>query len=149
MNKKEAIKHFKALLPCQQFVVTGSYALQKMGLISEGVGSVNDLDIILVNPTEEAVSILTRLAEESPAETQFNYPKKGIILKFNGTKIDFFFEAQVIATDLMVDGVFISPADRIVAAKKSYNRDKDWYQLRKMSRIFFKPEEFTNYLNSK
>jgi hypothetical protein len=149
MNEKEVIKHFKTLLQCEQFVVTGSYALQKMGLVSEKTGTVGDLDIILVNPTEEAVNILSRLAEESPAETQFNYPKKGIILKFNGTKIDFFFETQVIATDLMVDGVFISPANRIVEAKKSYNRDKDWHQLRKMSRIFFKQEEFETYLNSK
>lgn len=147
MNKKEAINHFKALLQCEQFIVTGSYALQKMGLISEG--AVGDLDIILVNPTEEAINILARLAEESPVETQFNYPKKGIILKFNGAKIDFFFETQAIVTDLTVDGVLISPVNRIIDAKKSYNRDKDWYQLRKMSRIFFKQEEFETYLNSK
>ena len=149
MNKKEAIKHFKTLLQCEQFVVTGSYALQKMGLISKGIGTVGDLDIILVNPTEEAINILTRLAEESPAETQFHYLKKGIILKFNGTKIDFFFETQAIVTDLTVDGVLISPVNRIIDAKKSYNRDKDWHQLRKMSRIFFKQEEFETYLNSK
>jgi hypothetical protein len=53
MTKEEIIRHYKSLLPCEQFVVTGGYALQRVGLKDKS----DDIDIILVNPTDEAKNI--------------------------------------------------------------------------------------------
>lgn len=40
---KKVIKHLQTLLPCDQFVVTGSTALHYMGLVDKP----SDLDIVL------------------------------------------------------------------------------------------------------
>lgn len=148
MNKEEIIKQLKALLPCEQFVVTGSYALQQMGLVTKAMGAVGDIDIILVNPTEESVNILTRLQSEFPAKTKFEYEKKGFIFVQDGVKIDVFIESVKEETELMFNGILLAKVDHIINAKKSYNRMKDWIQLRKISRLFFKEEEFTTFLNN-
>ena len=140
----EKIKHLRVLLPCDQFVLTGSLALHYMGLCPKP----NDIDIILVNPTEESKNILKRLSEENPAETQFNYPgQKGYIFMLDGTKIDVFFSEKKRVSKVNVDGIDISNIPDIVRAKKSYGRIKDWIQMRKTSRVIFKEEEFTNFLN--
>ena len=69
---KKIIKHFKTLLPCEQFVVTGSYVLALNGIYD--MSKVKDLDIILVNPTPESLGIISRLMDGSPAKTK---PKDG------------------------------------------------------------------------
>lgn len=62
-------------------------------------------------------------------------------------KIDVFVTSTRETSELVVDGFSISQASTIIAAKKRYNRMKDWKQLRYLSRLFFKPEDFEAYLN--
>lgn len=144
MNKKEVLRELKVLLQCEQFVVTGSYALQQMGLVTES----NDLDIILVNPTDESKNILERFQNEFPASTKFEYESKGYIFMKGGLKVDIFVETVREETELMIDGILIAKVNHIIGAKKSYNRMKDWLQLRKLARLFFKEEEFQTFLNN-
>ena len=145
MNKKEVLRELKVLLPCEQFVVTGSYALQQMGLVTES----SDLDIILVNPTDESKNILERFQAEYPALTKFEYESRGYIFMKGELKIDIFIETIKEETELTIDGILIAKINHIIGAKKSYGRIKDWFQLRKISRLFFKEEEFQIFLNSK
>lgn len=144
---KEIIKHFQTLLTCEQFLLTGSKALSLMGLVEKN--KVGDIDIILINPTEEAKSILERLQANSPAKTS---PGSGgrvsYIFMHDGVKIDVFIEREVVNTALSADGVLLNPVNRIIQAKKTSSRMKDWQQLRSMARGIFKPEEFEAYLNN-
>jgi hypothetical protein len=129
--------HYKTILPCEQFVVTGTYALQRMGLISDS----NDIDIILINPTNEAEEALKRLMNEHPAKTTPGSCGVMAIFMHEQTKIDVFKESKKLET-LMVDGFEISKARSIFEAKKRMGRPKDWLQLAKIARGIFKQEEF-------
>ena len=142
---KEIIRHYKILLSCEKFVVTGSYAMNMMGIYNK---EAEDLDIILLNPTKETVELLKKLQDESPAETHAS-GNDAYIFKHEGKKIDVFTTNDIkrVSTELKVDDVFISKASDVIKAKKSYNRMKDWLQLRKMSQMFFKQPEFEEFLN--
>lgn len=142
---QEKIKFLKTLLECEQFVVTGSQALVLMGLAE----SAADLDIILINPTPATKDVLVRLAEQYPAPTKFEYVDKGIIFMHEGVKIDVFFLDKKIETSIQTNyGVDLNPINKIVLAKKTYNRTKDWLQLRNLSRKILSNEEFNSFLNS-
>jgi hypothetical protein len=140
MNKEEIIKHYKALLPCEQFVVTGGYALQRIGLKEKS----GDIDIILVNPTNEAKSTLERLVKEYPAKSTGS--ENLAIFMHEQTKIDVFEEKSRIET-LTVDGFEISTVKRIFDAKKRMSRPKDWMQLLNMSRRIVTEQEFYNHVD--
>jgi hypothetical protein len=141
---EKQIKHLKTLLVAEQFVVTGSYALSKFGLDIEAT----DLDIILVKPTEEAISILKRLQSEYPAKTK---PVEGVpmfIFKQDDVKVDVFvYESAVDA--LPIGDVLYSKINRIVAAKKSFKRFKDVVQLRKLSKMFYEPKDIQELMDAK
>jgi 23S rRNA A1618 N6-methylase RlmF len=143
MKKEEIIKHYKTLLPCEQFVVTGGYALQRIGLTDKS----DDIDIVLVNPTEEAKNSLERLQKEYPAKTT---PSPGgkllAIFMHEQIKIDVFEENKKIET-LTVDGFEISTVKKIVEAKKRMNRSKDWIQLLSISRKIITKTEFYRYVD--
>ena len=147
MNKLEIAKHYKTLLPCEQFYVTGSTALAYHGLVE--LNSATDLDIILVNPTEAAKELLSRLQTANPAHTkpggkaEVNY-----IFKHEDVKVDIFVQAEKVDGLLSCDGIQFSSVKHIVAAKKRINRMKDFIQLRNLSRLFFKNEETETYLNN-
>lgn len=140
---KSVIKQLKTLLPCEQFVVTGSYALNKFGL-SEKVG---DLDIILVNPTEEALNIMNRMSTDFLAKTKFLYEQKGNIFMMENVKVDVFIQKQPVITEIMIDEVLFATVSHIVRQKKTINRMKDWLQLRKLASSICKTEEFNNFLD--
>jgi hypothetical protein len=127
-------------------VVTGSTALYYMGLVDEA----SDLDIILVNPTDETKNILERLQKDNPAKTS---PKENcevnFIFNYDGIKVDIFFLQKKVDTMLQVNGFAISKISTIIEAKKRFSRMKDWVQLRTLSRMFFKNEEFEKYLDCK
>lgn len=142
---KATIKHLQTLFTCEQFIVTGSTALAYMGLVDKS----SDLDIILVNPTEETKNILERLQKDSPAKTKPGKGEVNYIFMHESTKVDVFFLTKKFDTELQVDGFFISQVSTIVDAKKRFSRLKDWGQLRNLSRIFFKQEDFEKYLNGK
>jgi hypothetical protein len=140
MNKEEIIKHYKALLPCEQFVITGGYALQRMGLKDRS----DDIDIILVNPTKEAKDILKRLEKEYPAKSTGS--ENLSIFMHEQTKIDVFEEKNKLET-LQVDGFEISTVKRIIEAKKRMNRPKDWIQLLNISRRIITEQELYNHID--
>jgi hypothetical protein len=146
MNKIEIAQHYKTLLPCEQFYVTGSTALAYHGLIE--LSSAVDLDIILVNPTEAAKELLSRLQNDAPATTKPSAKAEvNYIFMHDGVKIDIFIQSEKVDGLLSHKGIDFSSIKHIIAAKKRINRLKDWVQLRKFSQIFCKQEEFNNFLN--
>jgi len=143
---ESTIKHFKSLLPCEQFVVTGSYVLALNGLVD--MTKVKDLDIILVNPTSESLGIIARLMEDAPAKTKpTGTTSLKAILMHDKTKIDFFVVDKKQST-LQLPDFEIAKVDSIVAAKKSYKRMKDELQLRKIAQLFFNQNEFVKFLDA-
>ena len=130
---KKAISHFKKLLECEQFIVTGSYSFYLLGLINR----VTDLDIILVNPTEETRKILERLKVETKSE----YPGGNQIrVKYENMNIDFFSQASEVKC-LNVNGIEIAYPKDTVKAKKQYQSLKHIIQLKGISELFFKPSD--------
>jgi len=146
MNKIEIAQHYKTLLPCEQFYVTGSTALAYHGLIE--LSSAADLDIILVNPTDAAKELLSRLQNDAPANTKpSGKAEVNYIFMHDGTKIDIFVQSEKVDGLLSHNGIDFSSIKHIVAAKKRINRVKDWIQLRKLSQVICKYEEFNTFLN--
>ncbi len=143
---KKVIKHLQTLLPCDQFVVTGSTALHYMGLVDKP----SDLDIVLINPTDEAKNILERLQRDNPAKTK---PVSGgnvsYIFMQDEIKVDIFIEKASINTELNIDGILLNRIDRIIDRKKSAGRLKDWMQLRFLSRKFYLESDFEKHIFSK
>lgn len=144
---KNTIRFYQTLLTCEQFVVTGSTALSFMGLRDKK--DVSDLDLILVNPTEETKHILEKLQNEYAANTKPSSGEVSYIFLHEETKIDVFIVDKKVDTELKVDDFYISKISTIIAAKKRFSRMKDWLQLRKMAACFFKQEEFEKYLDNK
>lgn len=144
MNTLEIIKHYQTILSCDQFILTGSTALQYYGLVDKS----SDIDIILVNPTEECKALLERLEEKS--DLQNNY--KGTLaykFKHEDTKIDIFFEFSTVPSCTSYEGVFLNPINRIIIAKKISARLKDFAQLRKMAMSILSDKELYDFLDSK
>ena len=83
---EEIIKHYQAILPCQDFIVTGSYVNQML----LGIKDVNpgDLDIILVKPEASALETLKRLQEKISPElaSNPNYPTTLFRIKEGGVE---------------------------------------------------------------
>lgn len=154
MNKLEIIKHFKSILPCEQFVVTGSYILNMYGLTEN---QPKDIDIILVKPIKEIVDIVKNLEISSPVDSEKkevkpsnlvlekpkNRPQEGLLARtmFDGIKIDFFITQKVQKTVKTIDFEAALVKD-IVAAKLSYSRTKDLVQLYKMANNIISTEDF-------
>jgi hypothetical protein len=145
MNKEEIIKHYKTIFNCEQFVVTGSYVMGRIGLIDQS--NVNDLDIILVQPTPETVQLLDKLVKDQPARTKGS--GSTYIFEHEKVKIDVFVVNTKIPNTLsLTDGFEISTIKRIVDEKRKMNRPKDWVQLFAISRKFLKPDDFNSFLDT-
>ena len=142
---KTTIEQLKALLPCEKFVITGSFALSLMGLYDPK--KVGDIDIILVNPTEESLTICDRLQSLNPANTK-GYTDLMFIFMHNTHVVNIFISKKE-ETEMEYNGIAISKVSCIVSAKKGYGRMKDWLQLRKMAKLFFNQSEFEKFLDSK
>ena len=142
MNKLEIIKHYQTILACEQFILTGSTALQFHGLVETS----SDVDIILVNPTDECKKIIEKLEEKS--NTQNTYKASvAYIFEHEGVKIDIFIETT--KTDCCsYEGVFINPIKKIVEAKKKIARTKDFAQLRKIASSILTADELNTFLDS-
>lgn len=144
---KELIKRYQAILPCKDFIITGSYVVNLLMGIN---GEIGDLDIILVEPTEEAINSIKRLQESLSPELAPNpdYPAKVYRIMDSGVKVDIFPTNEGKPYIILSDGVKVSTLTHIIKSKKSYNRFKDWKQLRKLSRMFFKEEEFLAFMDN-
>ena len=139
MELKNVVNHYKTLLTGEKFYVTGSLAMAYIGLCEFNV--VNDLDIVIVNPTDECVNILNRLVEEHPSKITSSPGSKLRMFMHDKTKIDVFLVKETSRTIPSGDGFDISTIECIVKAKKSYNRLKDWTQLWNIGQKFCTHEE--------
>lgn len=144
---EKIIQHFKTLLPCEQFVVTGSYSFVIMGLAKKAA----DIDIVIINATPEAISILDRLQDADESKhLKNNYigqSKKAYRIMHNSVKVDIFLDTIKIDCIELSSGLLISKIPATIIAKKSYSRLKDWLQLRSYAELFFKQSEFETFLN--
>lgn len=143
--KELALKAVVNMAKCDSIILTGSYALYKMGLTE----SSNDIDIVLVNPDKATKDLLLFWQNEFPAETKASKNTAVYaIFKLNGVKIDVFVvdksNVQTIKTD---SGYEIESVKSIVSAKKSYRRLKDYLQLKKIAESIFKQSELDDYLS--
>lgn len=143
MKNLEIIKHYQTIFSCDQFILTGSTALKFHGLVD----SASDIDIILVNPTEECKKIIEKLEEKSNKKNTYK-ASVAYIFEHEGVKIDIFIENK--KTDCCsYEGVFINPIKKIVEAKKKIARTKDFAQLRKIASSILTEKELMSHLDSK
>ena len=142
------IKHFMCILDCDKIIITGSYALNKMGLCK----SVKDIDIMLINPSAATIEILKKLAhaDESKHLLPVDYPDSIDLFRimFNGKKVDFFTSPMVPSREYLTldNGITISTVPDIVRAKKACNRLKDILQLRNIAESIYKESDLNTYL---
>ena len=143
MENLEIIKHYQTILSCDQFILTGSTALKMYGLVD----SASDIDIILVNPTEECKKIIEKLEEKSNKKNTYK-ANVAYIFEHEGVKIDIFFQHE--KTDCCsYEGIFINPINKIVEAKKKIARTKDFAQLRKIASSILTEKELITFIDSK
>ena len=143
MKNLEIIKHYQTILSCDQFILTGSTALKMYGLVD----SASDIDIILVNPTEECKKIIEKLEEKSNKKNTYK-ANVAYIFEHEGVKIDIFFQHE--KTDCCsYEGIFINPINKIVEAKKKIARTKDFAQLRKIASSILTEKELMTFIDSK
>lgn len=146
MTKLEIYKHYKTLLVAEAHILTGSYVLNLQGLVKR---EPTDLDIILVNPTQEAIDTLKRLQESTNPDFK-HYDGQMYQIKHENIKIDFFInDSRKEKTLKLEDGVEISLVMPIIEEKKSYNRDKDIMDLATIARNIFNNSDLSNYLNKR
>ena len=128
----EIVKKLQRLVQCDQFVVTGSIALNLHGLTKE---MPHDIDIILANPTEQTVRMLETLQKINPIprekmgytdEFMYNFMSEGI-------EVNVFCQGKEEGC-LWHDYVQVSPVMRIILAKKGYKRVKDYRQLNEIAK---------------
>lgn len=137
------IKQLKATLLCEQFVVTGSYALHKFGIIEKP----SDVDIVLVNPTEDTKKAVENLVRTfAHKNDKFKKGDLAGIIDREGTKIDIFYSTNKRET-INIDGIEYSKVNEIIKVKKAMGRLKDIKQLRNISKTFFVEADLENFLN--
>jgi hypothetical protein len=144
--REDAIASVLRMAKCDKFIVTGSYALYRMGLVKDS----NDIDLIIVNPDATTKDILLFWQKVFPAETK---APKGMelwaIFKFKGIKIDVFIPKTFSETTIKTDrGYELATVPCIVKAKRRQNRLKDWLQLKAMANLIFKQKDFDAYLET-
>lgn len=139
------IQHYKSLLPAEQFILTGSYSFYVMGLVIAKAVT-KDIDIILVNPKQEAIANLELLQNsgKSKALAQANYPGGNKMYRIihdiddsKTVKIDFFIDTQKQPTFKLESGLEVAKINITVNAKKRFNRLKDVLQLKAIAESIY------------
>lgn len=145
-DKMRAIEHFKKLLQCDQFILTGSHALAMLGLMTVGEAGEKDIDILLVNPTEESLAILKKLKinQGNP-----NYPPDANYyrVEYESIYVDFFVKDEV-QKSINVDGVDIAYPIDIVNAKQRYGGLKHILHLKGIAELFYTQDLLVNFLKN-
>jgi hypothetical protein len=145
-NKFQTVKQLQALLTSKQFVLTGSTVFEAYGLIPKG--SSKDIDIVLYEPSEEALKIAQNLQENFPCKKKpFEGSKVKFIFSYNGFKVDIFITSKKRETLITLEGIELSKIQDIIEAKKSSARFKDFIQLRTIARSIFKEEDLQIFLD--
>lgn len=130
------------MLGAEHFILTGSHAVALCGI--DVKTNPNDLDIILVNPTGAALEVLAAFQKESPNP---KFTGKGSLtysFYFQKVKVDVWVQPTLgkEKPELSYQGISVSSLATIVAAKKKYNRAKDWIQLMQWSKSIFSASTF-------
>jgi len=134
-------------LQAEKIVVTGSFALYKLGVTEI---KPKDLDIILIKPyesTKDLIKIWNNINKSNIRVS--NYPSKvGLqyIVNIDGIEVDFFFTDTPIDS-IKVDGVNYKKPYDIFKAKKKIGRIKDWGQLKRIANSIFSQKELDDCLN--
>jgi len=148
MTSLEIYKHFKTVLPAEQFIITGSNALYLMGVTKSTPG---DIDVLLVNPSDEAISLCEKLnlLDFLKSDKSDAYRNSSLLaqFEFDGKKIDIFRTNKKRDELLSIDGVYVDKLDLIIAAKKSYNRPKDWIHCAKIAQVICTQSELNQYIS--
>ena len=150
MDKLKIAHHFKLVLPAEDFILTGTFALQKMGFNVR----TKDLDIILVNPKQSTLELLESLEKANPPRNLLDYPtqleNKGIFRFIHeGVEVDVFIHRNPTVTESQTQcGLKLASLKHIVKAKKDLGRPKDIVQLLKLSRDIITDEEFNSYVKN-
>lgn len=144
---KKAIAHFKKLLECEQFVITGSVAFKLLGLTNI---CPSDLDVVLVTPTKETIDILKRLQIDDKPNPNYPDSDNQFRVKYDDLNVDFFIqhieEPVIIVAD---DGALFSVSKpmKIIRAKKKYKSNlKQLLQRKSIAELFFQPHELQDFI---
>lgn len=144
---KETLEQLRTMFACEKFIVTGSQALKVYGLVKKA----DDIDIILVNPTQETKEMIVRFQDKMPAQTkaqiadeQYGDHSLLAIFKWNGVKVDVF--GSTGEETLNIDGFEYAMILNIVKAKQRASRLKDWLQLGRLSSLFWTREGMAKWL---
>ena len=138
-EKLELIKKLKAIFgESEQIILTGSTVVELQGL----TGVSNDIDLILINPTQSAKDTLVRLVNTSPAlPGSVKNIERGIYQFVDGgIKVDVFIDSVKYDSLLNYDGITLSPLKDLIVAKQSYHRLKDLLQLKSWAIQFYNPD---------
>lgn len=128
METLQTLEQLRVLLKAKQFVLTGSFVTHKLGLCN----NYSDIDIILVSPEPETLTLLKELEEKFPKNSNIVccYSNTDLYkFKYNDLKIDVFITNNKFDEELKYAGFVISPLNEIIKAKKSYNSPKQIFQL--------------------
>lgn len=146
MEKLEIVKHYQTIIECEQFLLTGSLALNLIGFNC----LVKDIDIKIVNPSEHSVTMLKNLEKEFPPVRPSLYSDNTTIrFTHEGVGVDIFIEKEKIKTSITTrNNIEITPLSYIVKAKKSMNRAKDMIQLRNLTKELLTNEEMNKFMDT-
>jgi hypothetical protein len=138
---KEVLDELKSLIKAEQFVVTGSYALQELGLYDK---KVKDLDVLIYKPDEVSLEVLERLKTK---EHNDDYPDSKVHFKcrLRDTDIDIWITDKLQSTITLSNGLSLAKPFEIAKAKVGYLRLKDVVQLKYIASNIY-PDELVNKL---
>jgi hypothetical protein len=141
-------QHFKTVLFADDFVITGSVALTLLGF---NVPNVKDIDIILVNPTEQTRELLVKLQQENPPKNLSPYPTSDVYrFIHDGVEMDVFVKSKPFQDSPVYSqsGIKIAPISHIVKWKLAMNRSKDYIQLYRLAKQIMSATVFNDFLSS-
>jgi len=138
----DKVVKLKNMLKCDQFILTGSLAFKFHGLDVD----CNDIDLILINPTNETRNLLCNLSNLFPRINgcQGKYSKLEANYQFvlDGVPVDIFIECNIKSCLQTKEGVDINPICDIIKAKMILGRIKDYKSLYEWSQKIFSNKTF-------
>jgi len=148
---ENVIRYMQELFPADKFIVTGSYALSRLGLWNYPV---KDLDILIYKPTNEAMELLKSLNDPPPEDD--DYPEKEgqykiLFPQVNGEilKVDIWVEKDEKRFETAIalaDGITVATPVPLIKAKKSYKGLKHLMQRKMIAELFYTPGELETWI---
>jgi len=134
------IDQLRTIFTSEQFYLTGSLVANILGVATK---EPRDIDIVLVNPTNETINKLKEFQEKYPRKGKREYEKSNLYqINYNNLNIDLFIEANKIDEKLTFNGFIIAPINEMVKEKKSYRSPKHIMQLMNWRNNIISDDEF-------